>query len=230
MVIQKTGQEQRRAPRTPVDMEAELRLQGESVCYGILQDLSILGSLFIPERPLKVDSGQAGRLRFAVPTATSWIEPNIYVRRVTTIPRAIGEETQGIGFEFSGLDDEQERAISAGCMDWSGHRIREYHLSADCFVQGIGDFRHYARFGKVAHASRSRVAVHVPASGELKPGAELRLKVTSLFVPSVLEELKPGRSGVELVVKPSGWGRDFFLHEARRSSLPNLAAAARFPV
>lgn len=229
MAVGRSGEDQRRAPRTLVDVEAELHLHGHPVCHGIMQDLSILGSLFMPEKALRAEPNAQGRLRFAMPTAVSWIEPRIQVRRVSSFPRATGEEVQTIGFEFSGLDSQQERAIAAGCMEWPTHRVRDYSLAARCFVQGMGAQRHFSRFGRVVGGTRNHIRLSLASSGELARQSEVRVKVTATSVAGEIEDVRQERSGVEVLVRLTGWGRDFFLHEARRESLADTSAA-RFPM
>jgi hypothetical protein len=210
--------DQRRAPRTNVDIEAELHLAGQLAVRGVIQDLSIKGSLFVPESTVRGQPGVRGRMRFAVPTTTNWVEPSVELRRLTASFRATGDAAQAIGFEFAPLPGDLERAVASACLGWTSDRMREYTLATDVFVQGLNEYRHYSRFGKLLGGSRNRVRLTVPESGEITPFAPVRLKVTDTSVMGEVEELRQEHGSVQLIVRLSGWGRDFFLHEARRLS------------
>ena len=214
----RSGADQRRAPRTNVDIEAELHLAGQLAVRGVMQDLSIMGSLFVPESAVRGQPGMRGRMRFAVPTVASWVEPSVEIRRLTTSFRATGDAAQAIGFEFSDLPGQMERAVASACLGWTTDRMRDYNLMADVFVQGLNEYRHYSRFGKLVSGSRNRVRLTVSESGELKPFAPVRLKVTNTSVVGEIEEVRPEYGSVQLIVRLSGWGRDFFLHESRHHS------------
>jgi hypothetical protein len=212
-------EEHRRAPRTVVDVEARLHLAGQAPCQGVIQDLSFLGSLFVPEHPLPVQPDGQGQLRFALPTAVSWLEPHIEVRRITTYTRPNGQQAQAIAFEFSGLSQEQERAIAAGCHEWDSHRSKRYPLSARCFVESDSLQPHFARYGRLIAGSRTQVRISLPAGMEIERGMALRLKVGGSSVSGGVEQASSERAATELEVRLEGWGRDFFLHEARRAAI-----------
>ena len=212
-------EEQRRAPRTSVDVEAALRL-GHTSCQGVIVDLSTVGSLFRPEQPLEVRLGVTGHMRFALPTSLSWLEPRIEVKRSTAYTRPNGEEAQAIGFEFSGLRDEEQRAIAAGCLEWDAHRTREYPLAARCYLQGEGDLQTFSRYGRLIRGSRNQLHVSLARGVDVPVGGALRLKLGNLWVSGEVRDVQPSSSSMELVVRlTDSWGRDFFLHEARREVL-----------
>lgn len=214
-----TGEEHRRAPRATVDVEARLHLDGHAAAQGIIQDLSFLGSLFVPEHPVDVAPNGQGQLRFALPTAVSWLEPHIEVRRITSYSRPSGQAAQAIAFEFSGLTHEQERAIAAGCHDWASLRAKRYTLSARCFVESNGPEPHFARYGRLTSGSRTDVELSLPAHFEIGHGSAVRLKVAASTVTGKIEVVSAERSSTDVQVRLDGWGRDFFLHEARRQSM-----------
>lgn len=201
-----------------------MQMDGQ-VCRGVIQDLSFMGSLFAPERPLFVKPGARGRMRFSVPTSSAWIEPNIELRRITTIPRATGESAQAIGFQFNGLSAVHERAIATACLDWTRHRLQDYALNVDCLVQGMDEHRHYSRYGRINGGSRTRARVSVASAGELKALAKVRLKVNQTPVEGRIDDVRTERNGFELTVSLTGWGRDFFLHEARHASAGGAAGS-----
>lgn len=202
-----------------VDVEARLHLNGHGSCQGIIQDLSFLGSLFVPEHPIQVEPNGQGQLRFALPTAVSWLEPHIEVRRITSYTRPGGQDAQAIAFEFSGLTHEQERAIAAGCHDWDSLRTKRYPLSARCFVESHGQAPHFARYGRLTSGSRSQVMLSLMAGFEIERGAPVRLKIGVSTAAGKVEHASAERNSTELQVRLEGWGRDFFLHEARRQSM-----------
>jgi hypothetical protein len=181
--------------------------------------LSFLGSLFVPEHSVQIAPDGRGHLRFALPTAISWIEPHIQVRRITSYSRPNGQQAQAVGFEFSGLTHEQERAIAAGCMEWGSHRTKRYPLSARCFVESHGEQEHFSRYGRLVNGSRSQILLSLPEGLDIARGAMLRLKVGMSSVSGTVEHASSERSSTELDVRLEGWGRDFFLHEARRQSM-----------
>ncbi|GEM_PF-2740587 len=211
--------EHRRAQRTIVDVEAELHLRGLASCRGIIQDLSTVGSLFVPEHPLDVRQGLTGTLRFGLPNFVNWIEPSIEVRRVTTYERVGGEQAQAVGFEFSGLDASEERAIAAGCLEWQSHRMRDYRLAARCYVQGLGPFEKFSRYGQLTAGSRRQLYLNVLHPAGLEEGAAIRLKVGASHVAAEVERMETSGDAANVVLRMMGWGRDFFLHEARRESI-----------
>ena len=212
-------EEHRRAPRTVVDVEAVLHLSGLRSTSGVIRDLAHLGCLFVPEKPLRVEAGDRGSLRFALPTTDDWLEPNVEVRRLTTFTRLGGGEGQGIGMEFGGLKTEQEQAISAGCEEWDSHRMRQYDLAARCYVQSEGGSTHYARFGQLLGGTRSFLRLSLPAGPGVTRGTRLRLKMARTWVAGEVEQTTPAGAKLEALIRIEGWGRDFFLHEARRQSL-----------
>lgn len=214
-----SGEEHRRAPRTVVDVEARLHLTGHRPCDGIIKDLSFLGSLFVPENPVHVEPDGQGQLRFALPTALSWLEPHIAVRRITAYTRPGGQQSQAIAFEFSGLTHEQERAIAAGCHEWDTLRTKRYTLSARCFLENQGGQPHFARYGRLTGGTRGQVQLSLPSGVEIGPGSAVRLKIGSATATGLVEGATTERAGTELLVRLEGWGRDFFLHEARRQSM-----------
>ncbi|MBV9120845.1 MAG: PilZ domain-containing protein [Chloroflexi bacterium] len=227
MAITESWEEQRRAPRTSVDVEAELRLGGQ-VYHGVIQDLSFCGSLFIPEQRLQVAQGERGRFRFALPTALSWIEPHIEVRRVTNFPMVGRRDGQAVAFEFSGLTLEHERAIAAGCLEWSSHRQREYSLAASCSVQGLGANADFKRLGRAVSGSRDLVRISLPAEADLPRGAMVQLRVSNTSVEASVQSTEQERQGSVVQARLTGWGRDFFLHEARRGILASSGLGGHF--
>ncbi|HLY67534.1 MAG TPA: PilZ domain-containing protein [Chloroflexota bacterium] len=220
-------EEQRRAPRTIVDVEARLQLDRQPACQGIIQDLSFLGSLFVPELPVQVQPDSAGQLTFALPTAVSWLQPRIAVRRITSYTRPGGSQAQGIAFEFSGLSTEEERAIAAGCLEWTDHRVRTYPLAARCFVEANAPTGHFSRYGRLTSGSRGQLRLSVPTAVSLAADDPVHLKLSTTAVTGNLQTSTPERDGTELLIRVEGWGRDFFLHEARRQSMtaPELPAS-----
>jgi hypothetical protein len=212
-------EEQRRAPRTVVDVEALLHLNGLRSFPGVIRDLAHLGCLFVPEKPLRLGAGDRGTLRFALPTTEQWLEPNVEVRRLTTFKRMGGDEGQGIGMEFGGLKDDEEQAISDGCRQWDQHRMRQYELGARCYVQSEGGSTHYARFGQLLGGTRSYLRLSLPAGPGVARGIRLRLKMARTWVAGEVEQTTLSGPDMEVLVRIEGWGRDFFLHEARRQSL-----------
>lgn len=212
-------EEQRRAPRTVVDVEALLHLNGLRSFPGVIHDLAYLGCLFVPEKPLTVCAGDRGSLRFALPVADPWLEPNVEVRRLTTFNRLGGDVGQGIGMEFSGLKAADEHAITTGCQEWDGYRTRQYELAARCYVESEGGSTHYARFGKLLGGTRNYLRLNLPSAAGLTRGIRLRLKMARTWVAGEVEQTAVNGAGLEVLVRIEGWGRDFFLHEARRQSL-----------
>jgi hypothetical protein len=210
-----TGEEQRRAPRTLVDVEARLMLGGQTI-QGFIQDLSPLGSLFVPERALQIDAGDSGSMRFAMPPAENWIEPRVEARRTTMFRRAGGEQAQSIGFQFSGLRPDQEDAVAEGCREWAIHRVRQYALAARCFVQGEGKLAAFSRFGKLIQCSRSYARMVLPTDAEFPRGSRLKLKMGSSPVATEIEQATVGPEGLEVLLRIHGWRCDFFLHEVRK--------------
>jgi hypothetical protein len=198
-----------------VDVEAVLHLSGLKAYQGVIRDLSHLGSLFVPEQPIDAPAGARGSLRFPLPTTEYWLEPSVEVRRVMTFTRAGGEQGQGVAVEFSGLKREDEQAIMAGCQSWDGHRMRQYDLSARCYVQGEGGLTHYSRFGRLLGGTRSYLRVEIPTGSGVSRGIRLRLKMSRTWVTGEVEQTTEKGSSIEVLVRLEGWGRDFFLHEAR---------------
>lgn len=208
--------EQRRAPRTTVDVEARLSIPGQGACQGVILNLSFAGNLFLPERSLDIPAGGGAHMRFAMPSSRSWLEPLVQVRRAADFILPSGQPAQAIGFEFLGLSHEEERAIGTGCVEWEAHRQREYPLSARCYLKGLDVFRHFSRYGRLTSASHDVARVSV-AETRLPLGTRLRLKVDTVWVSGKVEEAKAegDQSRLLLRLEPE-WGRDFFLHEARR--------------
>lgn len=210
-------EEQRRAPRTLVDVEARLLLAGQTI-LGFIQDLSPLGSQFVPDKPIRADAGDSGEMRFALPQAERWLEPRVEARRTTMFTRAAGDQAQSIGFQFAGLRPEDEGAIASGCREWATHRVRQYALSSRCFVQGEGRLATFSRFGTLTSCSRSYARMLLPTDANLPPGTRLRLKMASSAVTSEIEQANVGHDGLEVLLRLDGWGRDFFLYEVLKES------------
>jgi hypothetical protein len=213
------GEEHRRAPRTVVDVEALLHLSGLRTCPGVIRDLSYVGAMFVPDSPIKVDEGSRGSLRFALPNTDDWLEPSISVRRITTFSRTGGQTGQGIGLEFPGLKLEDRHTIESGCHDWDGHRMRQYTLAARVYVQSEGGLTHYARFGQVTGGTRSYLRLNLPNGPGLARGIWLKLKMSRTWIRGEVERLTEDGATMEVLLRIEGWGRDFFLHEARRQTL-----------
>jgi hypothetical protein len=213
------GPDLRRAPRTVVDVEAEFHLSGLRTYLGVIRDLSHLGCLFVPEAPIEASLGSRGTLRFALPTTPDWLEPNIAVRRIESFTRSSGGAGQGIGMEFSGISAEQQEAIVAGCREWDSHRMRQYELSARCFVQSEGGMTHYARFGQLLGGTRSYLHLTLPVGSSISRGMGLRLKMARTWIAGRVETISEGPAEMDVSLRIEGWGRDFFLHEARRQSI-----------
>jgi hypothetical protein len=212
-------EEQRRAPRTVVDVEAMLHLSGLRTFPGVIRDLSYLGALFVPESPLNIDEGSRGSLRFALSNTQDWLEPAVVVRRITTFTRVGGQMGQGIGVEFSGLPVEDQQAIDAGCREWDQHRMRQYTLAARVYVQSDGGLTHYARFGQLIGGTRSYLRLSLPAGPGVARGIWFKLKMSRTWIRGEVERITEDGSQLEVLLRIEGWGRDFFLHEARRQSL-----------
>jgi hypothetical protein len=215
-------EEHRRAPRTVVDVEALLRLSGLRTCPGIIQDLSYLGALFVPGKTLHLEPGSLGHLRFALPTAAHWLEPKVEIKRTTTFARSGGEPGQAFGMQFSGLTRHDEDAISAGCQDWNSYRVEQYEFAARCYAQSDGA-AHYARFGQLVGGTRTYLRLSLPTGPGLERGMALKLRIGRTWLASEVEKTNPDGPNNEVLLRIAGWGRDFFLHEARRHSM----AAAR---
>jgi hypothetical protein len=212
-------EEHRRAPRTIVDVEALLHLEGLRTIPGVIRDLAYLGCLFVPQSPVRVHAGDRGSLRFALPGRTDWLEPGIEVKRLTSFTRNQDEEGQGLGIEFGGLQAAEEEAISTACREWDHERSRQYELAARCYVQSEGGTTHYARFGQLLGGTRSYLRVTLPAGPGLARGIRLRLKMSRTWVNGEVEQVTTSAQQMEVLLRIDGWGRDFFLHEARRQSL-----------
>jgi len=196
-----------------------LHLSGLRTCPGVIRDLSYLGALFVPESPLKIEQNSRGSLRFALSNTPDWLEPGIVVRRITTFNRIGGETGQGIGVEFSGLRAEDQQAIDEGCREWDQHRMRQYTLAARVYVQSEGGLTHYARFGQLIGGTRSYLRVSLPAGPGVARGIWLKLKMSRTWITGEVERITEDGANMEVLLRIEGWGRDFFLHEARRQSL-----------
>jgi PilZ domain-containing protein len=212
-------EEQRRAPRTVVDVEALLHLNGLRSFPGVIHDMAYLGCLFVPDKPLVVAPGDRGSMRFAMPMVDQWLAPTVEVRRLTSFTRLGGDVGQGIGLEFSGLKQQEEQAITAGCQQWDSYRTRRYELTARCYVESEGGSTHYARFGELRGGTRNYLRLNLPAGAGLARGIRLRLKMARTWVAGEVEQTTVKSTDMEVLVRIEGWGRDFFLHEARRQSL-----------
>ncbi|HEX6512309.1 MAG TPA: PilZ domain-containing protein [Chloroflexota bacterium] len=211
-------EEQRRAPRTVVDVEAVLHLSGLTVCPGVIHDLSYLGALFVPEKAMQVQPAAQGSMRFALPTARQWLEPSVLVRRISSFPRPGGGEGHAFGTEFFGLSSQDQQAVSDGCAQWDSHRIRQATFNARCYVQSEGGLTGYARFGQLVGGTRNYVRLKLPAGQGLGRGMRIRLKIAREWVTGEVEQVSPDSDTMEVLVRLEGWGRDFFLHEAARES------------
>ena len=209
------GAEQRRAPRTLVDVEARLQMNGQTV-LGFIQDLSPLGALFVPEKPIRADTNNTGHMRFHIPPATRWLEPNVEARRTTTFTRANGEQAKSIGLQFSGLRHPEEEAIAEGCREWGTHRTRQYPLQARCYVQGEGRLADFMRFGTVTTLSRSYARILLPTGYDFPRGSRLILKAGASAVPAEIEQATATGDGADVLLRLDGWGRDFFMFEIRK--------------
>ena len=186
----------------------------------MILNLSFTGNLFLPEHPLDVPIGGGGHMRFAMPGSRSWLEPLIQMRRVAALARSTGELAQAIGFEFLGLSSEEERAIGMGCAEWEEHRMREYPLSARCYLKGEGDFQHFSRHARLTAGGRDRLRVSLHAGTDVPVGTWLRVKVGDVWVRGQVVDAGASQRHSELVLRLGDeWGRDFLLHEARRQSL-----------
>src|SRR5437867_2815281 len=216
------GEEQRRAPRTVVDVESELHLSGLRTYQGVVRDMSYLGALFVPENPLQAEIGGRGSLQFALPTYLEWLQPSIQIRRTSSYLRPGSGEIVAYGMEFFGLTPEQEQAITTGCQQWDSHRMRQYELSARCFVQSEGGLTAYARFGQLLGGTRSYLRLSLPSGPNVVNGIGLRLKIARTWIGGEVERVTEREADMEVLLRIDGWGRDFFLHEARQQS-----AAAR---
>ena len=196
-----------------------MQLSGLQTSPGVIRDLSSVGALFVPDTPVQVDSGTRGSLRFGLPTSADWLEPSITIRRFTTFIRTGGLEGQALGLEFSGLRPDEEETIVRGCAEWDSHRMRQYTLAARCFAQTEGSLTAYARFGQLIGGTRSYLRVSLPAAAGLSRGARLQLKIARTWVKGEVEQTHElERGDLEVLLRMDGWGRDFFLHEARRQS------------
>src|SRR5712691_7773272 len=181
------GEEQRRAPRTVVDVEAELHLSGLRTYQGVIRDMSHLGALFVPENPLQAEIGGRGSLQFALPTNLDWLQPSIQIRRTSSYLRPGSGEVVAYGLEFFGLTPEQEQAINTGCQQWDSHRMRQYELSARCFVQSEGGLTAYARFGQLLGGTRSYLHLTLPVGSSISRGMGLRLKMARTWIAGRVE-------------------------------------------
>ncbi|MHB8618744.1 MAG: PilZ domain-containing protein [Chloroflexota bacterium] len=226
--------ERRRAPRTSVDIEAELRLDRQPACPGVIRDLSFAGGLFLLARPVDVAAGDGGRLRFALPTFTVALEPRITVTSVRVVDpslnaaqntaqssgRANVPRRQALGLAFAGLDGMQERAIGQACLDWPHHRDREYRWSARCFVRAKDPAHPFARFGRLVLGTPDGAQLRFPSHlTALVEGARVILKVGPAAVQAIVRQVAIDAAGTDLAVDYDGWGRDFFRLEASRATL-----------
>jgi hypothetical protein len=214
--------EQRRAPRTQVDVEARMRLKDQSTVRGIIVNLSFMGSLFLSlaERPMKVKNGTMGVMRFAMPTSLQWLEPRIIVKRATMVPLGEGNSAQAFGFEFAGVTEEEQRAIATGCEDWAEHIARIYPLAARCQVESITATKNFKRYGRIVAGGRDVMRIRLQGSMAIDSGIRVRLLAETAYVGGTVRQVVPSPQATELVVDlDPDWGRDFFLHDVRRQAL-----------
>ena len=210
--------ENRRASRAIVDVDAELKLPSGTF-QGTIHDLSFLGSLFLTDELEAVPMGTSGRVRFVLPTSASWFEPAIEVRRSTTFPRPRGLSAQAIGFQFSGLEPNEERAIALACLQWDSYSSRQFPLAAQCFVQGQDVIQNLSRFARLTSGSRQVLQLRFPGPVPLEPRNLVRLRVGRASVGGRVSEVYKDRFGTDVTLRVEGWGGDFFLHEARREAV-----------
>ncbi len=213
--------EHRAAPRTIVDIDAELVVP-IGVITGTIHDLSFLGSLFMTEELSPVEAGTSGSLNFVLPTSAERFSPRIDVRRTTTFPRPGGKSAQAIGFAFSGLQPNEERAIALACMEWNSVSLREFPLAVQCFVQGQYEVQNFSRFGRLSRGSREQVCIHFDKDTPLQRRHLVRLKVGQVAVMARVTSTTETRIGWDVTAQIDGWGRDFFLHEARRGAVSDV--------
>ncbi len=212
------GPELRRAERYVVDVEAELLLRGLRASPGVIRDMSHLGVLFVPDQPPRAEIGSRGSLRFALPTWPHWLQPSVQIRRTTSYTRPGGGEVQAFGMEFFGLSPQEVQAVTEGAQAWDSHRMRQYELSARCFVQSEGGLTHYARFGQLLGGTRNYLRLSLPPGGNVSQGTGLRLKISRTWLSAEVERITERPSDMEMLLRIQGWGRDFFLHEARNQA------------
>ncbi len=210
--------EHRRAPRAPVDIEARLHLGHKPIRRGLILNVSAVGCLFLPQLPIDAQIGARGQLRFAVPTLLSWLQPRVEIRRATLFNRSDGQPAQGLGLEFSGLTYAEQKAINDTISRWDELRKKQYRLAARCFLQGEDDLRSLDQQGQVVAASRRRLRVTTSPDTVLLRGSSLRLRVGAVWVRGTVAKVEQARGTTTLtLVLTEEWGRDFFLHEARRA-------------
>ncbi|MDE3074464.1 MAG: PilZ domain-containing protein [Chloroflexota bacterium] len=213
--------EQRRAPRTVVDIDAELHA-ATRVCRGTIHDLSFLGSLFIaedvddPEDSPELQPAVLGKLHFVLPTSPLAFSPSVRLRRTTTFPRPLGKVGVAVAFEFSELQAAEERAIALACYEWESYGSREFPLAAQCFVQGRDEVQNFSRFARLVSGSRDVLRFGFPKPVPLKAGHAVSLKLGQRIVAARIRSVDVGRLGIGVTARTEGWGRDFFLHAARR--------------
>ena len=208
-------QEKRRAPRAVVDIDGQLAVGGATL-LGTIHDLSFTGSLFITEDLLNIATGASAVLTFVLPNSTAWFKPQVEVRRTSTFQRLFGQSAQAVGFAFSGLALSEERAIALACYEWASCSSRAYALAAECFAQGLDGIQNFSRFGRLLEGSRDALALRFPSKElPLQPRHLLRLKVGQATTLARVLRLNETRLGTEVGLRMEGWGRDFFLHQAR---------------
>jgi hypothetical protein len=219
------AEERRRSPRTAVDVEAQMRLRGFASTQGVILDLSPVGNLFLPEQPLDVKPRTVGYMRFAMPTALMWLEPRIVVRRIAKVLSPEGEERQAIAFEFRDLKPVEEQAIESGCADWTEHLTRVYPLAARVELTTLVGVRQVMRVGRIVNGGREAIRVRLRPGTALPVGSRLGLRGANYGIHGYLTHMRRSPTDTEVLIQLTDeWGRDFFLHDARRQTLALVRA------
>lgn len=198
-----------------------MRLKDHPTCRGTIVELSLTGNLFVVGEEFgRVKSGTIGRMRFALPTSLEWLEPLVVVKRASSVPLSGDVSAQAFDFEFKDLTEQDERTVVAGCEDWAEHRTRTYPLAARCIVEGLAGTRQFKRPGRLVSGSRERMHVRMQAGFRAPSGLKIRLVCETTYISATVLEVVPAPTGTDLVVAlDTDWGRDFFLHDARRQAL-----------
>lgn len=90
--------ERRVATRYPVELPATLVLPGQSSCPGAIFDLSLSGTMFLPDKRPDADVGTHGV--FCVAERDAALETVVRVARVTSVPIAAVSAVDGLGLQF----------------------------------------------------------------------------------------------------------------------------------
>jgi hypothetical protein len=211
--------EKRRAFRTETDIDAELVVPYKPAVKGVIADLSFMGCLFCPTQDVKVEPGTAGRLRFPLLPVDSVLESYCTVRNVR--PNPTSPDVPALGFQFEGVDQLEEETLVQACSRWANERSREYHVLTTCrldFHDG-GDVTGHP--GVLVEVSRADAKLRWKTSAPFDHllGSELTLRLPQSQVEARIVTCSRQGALVEAALDLAhGWGRDFFVHEARRGS------------